>query len=367
MGTLGTGRAKAAFDELKIKAKDSSGNIRKATDVLMELAEKAETMNKAEFVGLLTKMGIDQGTIMLLQTGKNSVSELVSEMKKLAYTEADSRTTEVFNDRLQILKKSLMKLASEILRYVVPALDALAKALIAVFGFLREHGEFAAMILGIIGLALSGKLAAGLKAATVATWAFWRALLANPLTWLVGFLVLVAVALEDMIVWLQGGEAQWSGFWEAMASGGDWIYDKVQQLKQEFDQLYSDIQKWPDEFMYIAQVIGDKVLAALEKVKAKAKEIIDVIKAPGAAAGDWLYDTIHGGAETLSGANTQARTAVAGGSKMAVGKLDNSTNVQASITNHITAQTNDPAALAGLARDATKRALVNTVNPGVKQ
>ena len=363
VGTLGTGRAKAAFEELGINAKDSSGNIRKATDVLMELAGQSETMDKMQFVGLLTKMGIDQGTIMLLQTGKKSVQELVAQMKDLSYTEKDAEVAAKFNDSLQLLGKNITKMFAPLLQKLIPVMNEAVTALAKLFKLAGEHGIVTATVIGAVGVALSVKYAPAALVAAKATGVFTAALLKNPLTWLIGIIIIAGLVLEDLIVWLQGGESELDALWVTSAGVGDKLYDFVQWIKalgKEIWAFFEGIgQFWGDALFEVVKIIEGKVLAAFEKVKGKAKEILDIISAPGDKMAD-LFMGAAGEVDQSANLATQARIA----QMRRDVSLDQSRNVQASTTinNNITATTNDPAALAGLAGDATNRAMVNTFN-----
>lgn len=67
-GLTGHSRAAMVLEGAGIDAGEI-GRQRQAFDVLMDLAEKAEEMNKAEFFGLGRSLGLDTGTIMLFSRG----------------------------------------------------------------------------------------------------------------------------------------------------------------------------------------------------------------------------------------------------------------------------------------------------------
>lgn len=53
-----------------------------------------------------------------------------------------------------------------------------------------------------------------------------RALLANPLTWIIALLAALAIAIDDLIVYMRGGESQFAQFW-ALFGTGEEISEKL--------------------------------------------------------------------------------------------------------------------------------------------
>ena len=67
-------------------------------------------------------------------------------------------------------------------------------------------------------------VAAVVTTALIPAFAKWAAtILANPLTWLAMLLAGVAIAIDDLIVWLHGGEAAFGDFWEMLGSRQDYL------------------------------------------------------------------------------------------------------------------------------------------------
>ena len=97
----GTSRMKKVFEGAGIDAGEL-GRQRDAFAVMMDLAEKAETMSKAEFFGLGRALGLDKGTIMLLQQGRASLKDAIHAQKELGvYTKEDAKITADFNDHMK--------------------------------------------------------------------------------------------------------------------------------------------------------------------------------------------------------------------------------------------------------------------------
>jgi hypothetical protein len=253
---LGTGRAKAALDQLGISVTDAEGNMRKATDVMEELAEKGEKMDKAEFAGMLTKMGFDKGTIMLLQTGKIAVSDLVGQMKELSYTQEDAEVTAKFNDTWQDTRKSLDKVASIVLRFVVPALDWFLDKLKQLLVFLSKHEEAVVAFFTLIAVAITAMLIPAL-------WSLFATIMSNPLTWLIVLIAALALVIEDLLVWVDGGESAFGDFWTSVLGSPEeakmiWGYFK-EDMKSLWDTVKIVGQTIAGTFTAIATGVGTAI------------------------------------------------------------------------------------------------------------
>jgi phage-related protein len=232
-------------------------------------------MDKAEFSGMLTKMGFDKGTIMLLQQGEAAVSDLVGEMRQLSYTQEDAEVTAKFNDSLQDLQKSLMGVASEIFKLVLPALSWLSDKAMELFKYLRKHPQ--AIKAFFIGLA------AVIVAAVIPAFKAWFAtLLASPITWLVLLLAGLALLIEDLLVWVDGGESAFGDFWASMLGSPDEARYMWKMFKEDLQALWEVVKNvWGalslgfTEFADGVSLLKSDIGAVIDAVVAKAGEIAD--------------------------------------------------------------------------------------------
>lgn len=213
--TLDSGEAKNIFEQWGIKAKDAEGHIKKTTDILLELSEKTQELSKAEFVGLARKLGIDQGTIMLLQSGKGAVEELIRRQKELGvYTKEDALIAAKANDAISDLGQAFKAMTAIFLQVAVPALQVLVEILTKIVVWIKENQTFTLAFIGLLAAAITAKLLpvlakltlAGIKA--MAPWA--------PLIAVLGGLALV---IDDLITYINGGESSLEPFWSLFGTG----------------------------------------------------------------------------------------------------------------------------------------------------
>lgn len=72
-----------ALKELGVNAKDAAGKLRSTDEVLMDIAEKFETLSKGEQNKFTDQLGLSPSALKVLQQGGKGISQLRSEAQKL--------------------------------------------------------------------------------------------------------------------------------------------------------------------------------------------------------------------------------------------------------------------------------------------
>lgn len=215
IATTGAGRLKPFFDELGISAKDANGKIREAFEILPELAEKFEKMSKSESLGFGRKLGLDQGTIMLLQSGRKAVEDLVRRQKELGvYTKEDAMITARMNDAVADMGQAFKALSAISLRIAVPALNFFVDILTKIIVWIKENQTFALTFISLLAAAIATKLLPVLAKLAIAG---FRAIL--PWAPLIAVLGGLALVIDDLISYINGGESSLESFWALFGTG----------------------------------------------------------------------------------------------------------------------------------------------------
>lgn len=164
----GTGAARDAFAALGISVTDTEGNIRSSADVLRDISQAFSGMEDgaqktALAVDIFGRSGAD--LIPLLNGGADGLARMAEEARALGLVmdEDTSAAAERFNDALSRLSAVKRGLVMEIVRKMVPAMDAMAESVDTASGktsVLREVAEIAAA-----GLKLLISAAVGVGAA----------------------------------------------------------------------------------------------------------------------------------------------------------------------------------------------------------
>lgn len=206
-GAIGSGRGKKVFEQLGIALKDASGQMRDTKDILLDLADAAQTMDKAQFVGLARMLGLDAGTIRALQQGRAALEETIKAQKELGvYTEADARITADFNDRMADFRQAMGAASASVFRLFIPAVTEAFRYINQFMIFLRKHEKAVQAFFVILAAGVTAYALPALAKLAAAT-------LTNPFALMIAGAAALAVALEDLYVWVNGGKAAFGDFW----------------------------------------------------------------------------------------------------------------------------------------------------------
>ena len=163
----GGGQIAETFALLGISAFDAQGKVKPTLDVLLELSDVFSQLGKAEAVTFGQKLGLDQGTILLLQQGRREVNELIRRQKELGtVTREDTELAAKFNsawaDTRQIFNRLFLTIGSKIL----PTFNRILNSVGSIIDFLDDHKEGVITFFTIIaGVVTAVYLPAMLKAA----------------------------------------------------------------------------------------------------------------------------------------------------------------------------------------------------------
>lgn len=276
----GKGRLTPILKQLGISATEN-GKAKDTFQILRELAGASERIGKQKFAGLARFLGLDQGTIMLLQSGRVAMDELIARQRALGvYTKEDFEITAKFNDAISDLQQSFRAMAAPILQVITPALTTLAKWLTNIVQTFREHQGFIVAGLTVIAATMSGVL---LKAATALGAAL--APLLGPIAAVAG----LGAIFDEIATYAEGGQTAFQGLWEAIGT--------------------------PEDFKAVGQAVkglGDSLSQGFDAVIGVASELFglvsDIVKSvlslfsPGEPSGEWniLKSVIDGIAETIN-------------------------------------------------------------------
>lgn len=152
--TKGKSRLLPFFKELGISLKDAKGNAKNAIEVLPEIANAFQKIGNSESFGIGQKLGLDEGTIRLLQKGQHEVDDLIKRQKELGViTKQDAEIAGKFNDTwddtVHIFRSLFLSLGSNILPVFTKILYGFEK----IAKFFRGHENVIKN--GIIGISIA--------------------------------------------------------------------------------------------------------------------------------------------------------------------------------------------------------------------
>lgn len=171
----GGGAGVDAFEEFGISVRDSSGELKKGSDLILELSEKVQGLSNQEISGIGEMLGLDEGTIAMLQQGRTAVEMQINRQKQLGVTtqeqaDAAAKFNDQWADTVQIFKNISIQGMSAL----VPALTSILKGVEKFIGFLKNNqrlveGFFLAIAAIVVGV-YAPAMASAAVATVAATW-----------------------------------------------------------------------------------------------------------------------------------------------------------------------------------------------------
>lgn len=207
LAAKGRSRLTPFFEELGIKLTEANGKAKTALELLPEIADSFAKLPKAQSLAFGERLGLDAGTVRLLQSGRVEIDKLLDRQRKLGViTAQQAKISAEYNDALDDTAHVFRTLYLSVAEYVLPVLTSMLEGVQNVVLFLRENAGFAAGFFSVIGAAITASFIPAIAAAAVATWAFlapWLATIAG----ITAFGAALGVALNDIEVWKEGGKS----------------------------------------------------------------------------------------------------------------------------------------------------------------
>lgn len=183
------------FSALGVGLADVNGKARPVNDVLLDLSERFERMDRTTANNFGRMMGIDQGTMQLLLKGRSEVELMIRRQKEYgAVTKQQAEEGARLKLMIRESTQTFTAFGRELLSKATPAIEKLF-GLMADFGkWCQDHQEFITTFLTIItgGLIAMGAAAIPINLVVLAV---------------VGLAAGIAALWEDYQVWKRGGDS----------------------------------------------------------------------------------------------------------------------------------------------------------------
>lgn len=200
------------FKKLGISIKDNAGNMRLASDVLLDLAGTSERLSKQELYGYSKALGLSPEMIDLLVQGRKGLEDLLKAQKKLAvFQKEDAEIAKKGRIAWQAFMKSLQAIQAVIMRAVMPALVTMVNWLTKATVWARNNQPFMITLITGLALVITKMLVPAMIKMAAAGWASMAPLL----PW-IALITLLALAVDDFWTYLEGGESAFPKVWEYM-------------------------------------------------------------------------------------------------------------------------------------------------------
>lgn len=212
----GTGTLKEFADKGVLPALTTiDGKIKDTDTYLLEMADAFKNMDAQTASGIGRRLGIRDFNLMnFFQQGSGEINQQLKHIKDLGvYTQRDVEIAREFDVALNDVSRVMKMSVVPIFRLVTPIISKLGMGLV----YLRQHAR--AFIPAAVGLAaiITTAMIPSIKELGKQLWklftnpAFLKAAL------IVGVLAAIGLAIEDIMVWMEGGDSvigEYLGSWE---------------------------------------------------------------------------------------------------------------------------------------------------------
>lgn len=302
MAVLGRSRTGTFLQSLGIDPGEL-GRQRDALQVLEELAGVMEQMSPDEARAAGQALGFDSSMIMLLQQGRDGMKELIRQKKEDAiYTQEDADAVKAYNVEMGKIKKGFTGIMGVLFRTVLPAFTKVAEVVGKFVNYIRKHQTAVKAFFVMLATLITGLLLPSIMA-------FFSALLTNPITWVILALAALAAVIEDLIVWLEGGDSALEDFWTE-------LFGSREDAKQLFTEIKDSVQRFVDESIPKLEEFADDVKGLVKDIRDLWTELSN--SAP--------WEVFKSGLESLGSGVLNTGTAIQGEHEMAFGAMESALN-----------------------------------------
>jgi hypothetical protein len=206
----------------------------KGTDMMLRIAERMKGMSDSAAFTFGRELGFDDATIRTLQQGRGEVEKLIGKYKELGvYSQKDFEAARKLKSAMLDLRQSFVYLQTQLMRFVAPALEWIAIKMTAITKWMRDNEQYIRVF--FYGLAAAITMIA------------IPAILRMAAAWITAFAPLIIVAgliallIDDFLVWKRDGKAALGPLWERLED----FVETLKTIKKEIDKIWSSIKNNP--------------------------------------------------------------------------------------------------------------------------
>lgn len=196
-----------------------------ADELLMNVAKRFETLNQTQQIDLGQRLGLDEGTIRLLQTGVANVQKELERGRKYSlFSEEDVENSRKFERTMRDIKLGLAQIFGVVARSLLPAFSRFGDKTSSFIDYILQHQSaikaFFTALATVMGvLAVKSTLAL------------------LPILAIIAACAAIAVIVEDFMAWLNGEDSFFGKlfgdpepFKQAVKATLDWIESAIGHL-----------------------------------------------------------------------------------------------------------------------------------------
>lgn len=232
-------------------------------EVFLRMGKQLNGMTGAQANYALKYLGLTRESAAVFLQNNKQMGELVETYRKLALTPKDAENARRFKISWQVTGMAIQNIGNQFAKFFIPWVEKAVK----VFGdaslFIGEHSQF--IKIALTGIATAAALAFGPKSALMMSGKLLGAL-TSPIGLLIAGVLLLAGAIDDLIVFTKGGPSVFEDFLKSVG----YTDDQIKGIRKSFQDAWKSISDLLDKLsplkdMFL-QAFGDVVVAAITAV-----------------------------------------------------------------------------------------------------
>ena len=271
-----SGPFKDAIEDMGLSLQGVKDGAITSSDMLLRLSKTVENLSADKGNALLRQYGFQPDTIKMIMLGEKRLKELIKTGKEKAWIDQkDIENAAKQRKALQEMSVGWQKAAAAFAGIVSPAISIVAKVLAKLFELIEENKQFVIIAFTtfatIIGVVMRGAL---MKMAEAA-WAAMAPL--APFLLIAGALALV---IDDLITYIQGGESAFGDFWKMFGTGDEIgarfkaLWEGIKSILASVGAALKAVAKF---FILIFSLTGQGIVAAIDGIWKGVTKLYDVL------------------------------------------------------------------------------------------
>ncbi|EXB26247.1 mannosyl-glycoendo-beta-N-acetylglucosaminidase family protein [Acinetobacter baumannii 1437282] len=262
--------------QMGVAVADTNGEMRKQSDIMLDLSDRAKNMKKEDFYNLASSSGMTDSQIELIMKGRTELEKMmIAQEENALVTKKQAEEARKLQAEWEMMKQSIFSAGVRILHDLMPIIQLIAEGLRELFNFLQKHrGIIYGFFIGLAAAMLPVLISTTLLVAQFL-------MLAAPI---IAVSLAIGLLIDDFLTWQEGGESLFGTFY-------DW-FDKLIDKVTGFGDLLKAI--FTGDWAKVSEIIARSIQTVVNDAPKPIKDAHQ-------AAVDWTSDKIEKAANFFSG------------------------------------------------------------------
>ena len=271
-----SGPFKDAVEDIGISLKGVKEGATSSADMLLQFARAVEKMPKDKAHGLLTQYSFDPESIKLIMMGEKELEKLIKTGKEKArFDKRDIENAQKLREAQQRLNTAWRTISALFASTVSPAITFLTNLLGDLLGWVKENKQFVIVFFTALAGVITTLMLPALSAMATAAWAAIA-----PFTPLIAIAGALALAIDDLITYIDGGESAFGDFWKMFGTGDEIgarfkaLWEGIKSILASVGAALKAVAKF---FILIFSLTGQGIVAAIDGIWKGVTKLYDVL------------------------------------------------------------------------------------------